>query len=316
MNHYPHHIGDFDSATRHLTVVERAFYRDLLDIYYDTEKPILEADFDKIARKILARSKDEKESLRLVLLEFFTLKDGAFHNARCDEEIETYREKQRQASISGKKSASARAMRKFNGGSTAVQPPSSDRQLTINHKPITNTPLPPQAGDGREVVGMGGGDEEKALEAEKNHFAADAEEFEIFWNAYPEHRRTKKVTTQRDWCACKFRRPSLAVILAALESHVGSADWQREEGKFIPSAVNWLSEQMWYEKKTPGKKIKTVVAKPEVPIPDIDDSDALAWLRENYEIIENIPTSQYSKPFKQWLGMAQEAYLNYLKSIR
>ena len=39
MNYYQHHIGDFNNATRHLSLVERAIYRDLLDMYYDTEQP-------------------------------------------------------------------------------------------------------------------------------------------------------------------------------------------------------------------------------------------------------------------------------------
>ena len=30
MNYYPHHIGDFDYATRHLTRVERSIYRVLI----------------------------------------------------------------------------------------------------------------------------------------------------------------------------------------------------------------------------------------------------------------------------------------------
>lgn len=57
MNHYPHHIGDFNNATRHLTFVERALYRELLDLYYDTEQP-LNPDFNKLARRVLATSDD------------------------------------------------------------------------------------------------------------------------------------------------------------------------------------------------------------------------------------------------------------------
>lgn len=53
MNHYPHHIGDFNTATMHLTFVERALYRELLDLYYDTEKPLM-ADVGKLARRVRA----------------------------------------------------------------------------------------------------------------------------------------------------------------------------------------------------------------------------------------------------------------------
>lgn len=40
MNYYPFHIGDYASATRHLSWDEDAAYRRLLDLYYTTEKPI------------------------------------------------------------------------------------------------------------------------------------------------------------------------------------------------------------------------------------------------------------------------------------
>ena len=40
MNYYPFHIGDYLSATRHLSWEEDAAYRRLLDTYYTTEKPV------------------------------------------------------------------------------------------------------------------------------------------------------------------------------------------------------------------------------------------------------------------------------------
>lgn len=67
MNHYPHHIGDFNNATRHLTRVERALYRDMIELYYDTEQP-LNSDVSKIARRVLASSEEEKHALVLVLV--------------------------------------------------------------------------------------------------------------------------------------------------------------------------------------------------------------------------------------------------------
>lgn len=87
MNYYPHHIGDFNSATRHLTRVERSLYRDLIELYYDTEQPLPADDFDRLARHVIATSEEEKEALRYVLGEFFTLDDGVYCNSRCDAEI-------------------------------------------------------------------------------------------------------------------------------------------------------------------------------------------------------------------------------------
>ncbi|WP_139121453.1 YdaU family protein, partial [Acinetobacter baumannii] len=52
MNYYQHHIGDFNNATRHLSLIERAIYRDLLDMYYDTEKAIDASSIDRLARRL------------------------------------------------------------------------------------------------------------------------------------------------------------------------------------------------------------------------------------------------------------------------
>lgn len=107
MNHYPHHIGDFNNATRHLTRVERSLYRDLIELYYDTEQP-LNSDTTKIARRVLAVTDDEKTALNLVLEEFFVLQDDGYHNTRCDAEIAKYQGQIEQASRAGKASAAKR----------------------------------------------------------------------------------------------------------------------------------------------------------------------------------------------------------------
>jgi uncharacterized protein YdaU (DUF1376 family) len=153
VNYYPHHIADFNNATRHLTLVERALYRELIDRYYDTEKAIPADDFDGLARRVLARSDEEKAALRSVLSEFFTLEDGAYSHKRCDAEILIYKEKVDNAHRAGKASALARAKRKGSKGSTDVQRTfnkgSTEPQPTNNQEPITKdirasrkTPLP------------------------------------------------------------------------------------------------------------------------------------------------------------------------------
>ena len=107
MNHYPHHIGDFNNATRHLTFVERALYRELLDLYYDTEQP-LNADVTKIARRVLAHTDDQRAALQVVLEEFFVLRDDGWHNDRCDREIAEFHSKREQQSQAGRASAAKR----------------------------------------------------------------------------------------------------------------------------------------------------------------------------------------------------------------
>ncbi|WP_058880560.1 YdaU family protein [Comamonas kerstersii] len=118
MNHYPHHIGDFNSATIHLTFVERALYRELLDLYYDTERP-LNSDVKKLARRVRAVTDEQRAALDIVLEEFFTLCEDGWHNERCDAEIAAYHQKQEQQRKAGQASAKARGAKKgasANGG--------------------------------------------------------------------------------------------------------------------------------------------------------------------------------------------------------
>ena len=93
MNYYPFHIGDYLSATRHLSWEEDAAYRRLLDTYYTTEKP-LPADERSVYRLVVAATESQREAVRTVLLEFFDLREDGWVNQRADAEISAMREKQ------------------------------------------------------------------------------------------------------------------------------------------------------------------------------------------------------------------------------
>lgn len=160
MNYYKHHIGDFDRATRHLTRIERSVYRDLLDVYYDTEQP-LTLDLPALCRKIIARSNEEATAVEQTLNEFFTKTPTGWYHERCEEELDLYRDTTSQKSIAGKASAAKRAEKKqqaLNGKPTPVEIPlnesataiqQDDNGIPTNHKPLTiNQVIPhtPQAG--------------------------------------------------------------------------------------------------------------------------------------------------------------------------
>lgn len=93
LNYYPFHIGDYLSATRHLSWEEDAAYRRLLDTYYTTEKP-LPADLRAVCRLVLATTEGQREAVRVVLEEFFRQTDEGWINTRADAEIEAMRDKQ------------------------------------------------------------------------------------------------------------------------------------------------------------------------------------------------------------------------------
>jgi uncharacterized protein YdaU (DUF1376 family) len=157
MKHYPHHIGDFDKATRHLSRLERSIYRDLIDLYYDTEKP-LSLNKEALCRRIIARSDEESTAVEQVLTEFFTETPAGWYHERCEEELDAYRANTSQKAMAGKASAAAKQHKKqqaLNGKSTAVEQPlksvatagngasTNHQPSTINHQPI-DTPIPPE----------------------------------------------------------------------------------------------------------------------------------------------------------------------------
>ena len=103
MNYYAFHIGDYASATRHLTWDEDAAYRRLLDAYYVREAPLpLEAR--QVYRLVAACSDEQRIAVDTILAEFFIKTDEGYRHRRCDAELAKVKEKKDKAS----NSASAR----------------------------------------------------------------------------------------------------------------------------------------------------------------------------------------------------------------
>jgi uncharacterized protein YdaU (DUF1376 family) len=151
VNYYPHHIGDFNNATRHLTRIERSVYRDLIELYYDTEQPI-PLDMKNVCRKILATSEQDSTAVQQVLNEFFTETEQGWHHARCEQEILAFHTNISAKSLAGKASAAKREesrlkrLAELNGSSTHVEQVlnsvDSSVQLTKNLEPITKNLKP------------------------------------------------------------------------------------------------------------------------------------------------------------------------------
>jgi uncharacterized protein YdaU (DUF1376 family) len=98
MNYYGFHIGDYRSATMHLTNNEDLAYRRALDWYYDTEKPIpMETHW--VARRLRVDQND----LETVLNDFFQRTDEGWVHGRCEQEIATYHHTVEKNRANGKK---------------------------------------------------------------------------------------------------------------------------------------------------------------------------------------------------------------------
>lgn len=170
MNYYSHHIGDFDRATRHLTRIERSIYLDLIFVYYDTEQP-LTLDKKALCRKIIARTNEEATAVEQVLNEFFTETPNGWFHARCEQELDVFRNSNSQKSLAGKASAAKRAAAKqqaLNGNPTVVEQAlgerSTDGQLTNIQHPISNSHKPVKVKTTAEPTGPASSGKSEASE--------------------------------------------------------------------------------------------------------------------------------------------------------
>ena len=160
MNYYPFHIGDYVSATRHLSWEEDAAYRRLLDTYYVTEKP-LSNDLRQVCRLVLATTDSQREAVRVVLEEFFEATDAGWVNRRADSEILAMQEKQeKQRERANKRwqsqdtnTGNATAMPRHNGGNAVAQETDASAMPPTPTPTPTPTPLintPPNGGVARK----------------------------------------------------------------------------------------------------------------------------------------------------------------------
>lgn len=100
MHHYNHHIGDFRSATCHLSDAEELAYRRMLELYYDLEGP-LPADIAWIARRVRSTT----DTVQQVLHDFFEqdADSGAWRQSRCDDELAAYQAARARAAANGRR---------------------------------------------------------------------------------------------------------------------------------------------------------------------------------------------------------------------
>jgi len=102
MNYYPLHIGDMRSGTVNMSRQMRWIYRDMVDVYYDTEKP-LPAELDVLCDMLGVESPEEIRIVERLLRFKFTQSEDGYHHARCDREIAAYHAKADVAKANGKR---------------------------------------------------------------------------------------------------------------------------------------------------------------------------------------------------------------------
>lgn len=275
MKYYSHNIGDFDKATRHLTRIERSVYRDLIELYYDTEA-MLPLDTAWLCRKIIARSDEEATAVQQALNEFFTKTPTGWFHDRCEAELDLYRANNSQKSQAGKASAAARAAKRqqaINGSSTPVAAtvgtpvqqtsngtPTNHKPITNNHKPLTNTDT------GAAPV-------------------LDKSGFEEFWDAWPKSER------KQDKAACKKKWEARGLgavkseILADVEIKKQTAKWTEAGGKYIEGPLVYINNSRWEDGVTPTGSASQPLNKQEsLEAANFAAAERFAAMGDTYEV--------------------------------
>lgn len=258
MFHYKRHIGDYRSATAHLTNDEDLAYMRLLDYYYETESPI-DKPLDWLARRLRVKAED----LSVVLADFFTQQDDGWHQKRCDEEISEYRSYCQKNSENGQKGGRPRkptANRTVTDGiavETQSQPTRNpDESLTVNREPPTSVPRtgePPSRVQTPRAGALG----------------VYEEGFQAFWKAYGH--KIGKHAAEKAWASLK---PTGELLRAIVDKARATSD-ANPSREFYKHPATWLNGRHWQDEVIPNRSApinangRTVVAASKQHIPNM-----------------------------------------------
>jgi len=142
VNYYQRHLGDYAKDAGHLSMLEHGCYTLLLDRLYSTEAAIPGADVYRVTR---ARSKEEKNCVDAVLMEFFILNGDGWINRRAMSEIEDAQTRIAAAKSNGikggrPKKAASTETHWVNSGSSLVNP--DETGMKALHAPCSKLQSP------------------------------------------------------------------------------------------------------------------------------------------------------------------------------
>ena len=77
--------------------------------------------------------------------------------------------------------------------------------------------------------------------------------FERFWKEYPKKR--SKGQAEKAWQKIKPSERLVEEIIQAVQRATTSADWQKDDGRYIPYPATWLNAKGWEDEIQTGKEV-------------------------------------------------------------
>lgn len=109
--YFPMYPTDFEADTSHLSMAEDGAYNRLLRICWMTPGCTMPTDEAWIMRRVRAQSDEDREAVKIVLSEFFTVVKGRYSNARLAKEFASAIEAHEKRKKAGSRGGLAKALK-------------------------------------------------------------------------------------------------------------------------------------------------------------------------------------------------------------
>lgn len=239
MYHFQKNIGDYRSATMHLSLLEHGAYNQMLDWYYLDETP-LPLDNRTLFRRLSAKSETEQQAVLDVLKEMFEETPAGWVHKRIEREISQYKAKADQARNAGK--LGGRPLKKGIGSlnnrdgfqkEPDAKPTANREPLTINQEPIK------EYSPALRVPSAEAADDSKPLAAKD--LIAEGVDPQVAADWLKVRKAKKAPLTKTAWDGVKREGELVGMTPAQTVKHAAECGWQGFKAS-------------WLEPKTQGLK--------------------------------------------------------------
>jgi uncharacterized protein YdaU (DUF1376 family) len=251
--YFPFYTGDYYRDTRHLSMLQHGAYRQLLDHCWDQKGP-LPLDVEKCYRICGAVSKEEQETVRGIITEFFVKLEDGHYNKRVAEEVRKAEALSTARASAGRSGGLAKAARQDHSIkdhlASAKQVLASAKQVPVSPPPCHTIPTPPSSPN---------------TEKENTGVISKAEVI----------RAGVSPTVARDWFVIRKNKkaPLTETAWKAILSEASKAGLSIGEAIKISAERGWQGfKASWLLEKQPASRQKTFA--------EIDSENRAARIRE------------------------------------